>query len=257
MSQAHGFFLLRAEYTDTKGFEEVFPMKKRYAELWMACLLLVCFYALSRKAAFASKPSDADTNTRGVIVIDAGHGGSDPGMIGVNQIEEKGINLAISLKLRDCLEKLGYEVYLTRESDRDLSNGISGNKKSQDMLRRIELIREKKPILAVSIHQNSFQDPQVCGPQVFYYETSEEGKRLARYIQTSLNEELKAARPRVEKGNQSYYLLKHSPAVLTIVECGFLTNPAEAQWLQTEEYQEKVADAIAHGIQNYLESVQN
>lgn len=223
----------------------------------MACLLLICFYVLSRKAAYASKPTEETGKRQNVIVVDAGHGGSDPGMIGVDQLEEKGINLAISMKLKERLEELGYEVFLTREDDQGLYDENSENKKAQDMSRRIELMKEKEPVLVVSIHQNSFQDPQVRGPQVFYYEGSEEGRRLAGFIQNSLNEELQIARPRTEKGNQTYYLLKHSPAILNIVECGFLTNPEEASRLQSEDYQKQVADAIADGIQSYLEDSRN
>ena len=121
------------------------------------------------------------------------------------------------------------------------------------MQRRIALIDETAPVLTVSIHQNSYPDPEVKGPQVFYYETSEKGKKLAEDIQESLNTMLKAERPRKIKGNTSYYLLKRSKGVLVIAECGFLTNPEEASLLQTEEYREKVADALAEGIGRYLQ----
>jgi spore_cwlD: N-acetylmuramoyl-L-alanine amidase CwlD len=92
----------------------------------------------------------------------------------------------------------------------------------------------------------------VHGPQVFYYESSEEGKKLAEAVQSSLNEKLEIDRPREIKGNTSYYLLKRSPGTLVIVECGFLTNPEEARKLQTELYQQRVAAAVADGIDTYL-----
>ena len=88
------------------------------------------------------------------------------------------------------------------------------------------------------------------GPQVFYYESSVEGKKLAEAVQSSLNEKLEIDRPREIKGNTSYYLLKRSPGTLVIVECGFLTNPEEARKLQTELYQQRVA--VADGIDTYL-----
>ena len=106
--------------------------------------------------------------------------------------------------------------------------------------------------MCVSIHQNSYQDPDVYGPQVFYYEDSIQGKELAGYIQDALNTCLDVTRPRAPKGNRTYYLLKRSESVLNIVECGFLTNPEEAELLQTSEYQQKVAYAVAQGIDNYL-----
>ena len=102
------------------------------------------------------------------------------------------------------------------------------------------------------IHQNSYSDPGVKGPQVFYYEDSEGGKELALAIQENMNRKLSIARPRVAKENRTYYLLKRSPGVINIVECGFLTNPEEAALLQTEKYQRKVAEAVADGIVTYL-----
>ena len=230
-------------------------MKKYRIELTMACLLLVCFYLLSRQAAVISV-NQTERGTQKVasplILVDAGHGGSDPGMIGVGGLEEKGINLSISLLLRDTLEKSGYSVIMTREEDKGLYDSSAANKKAQDMQRRIAMIREHMPVLSVSIHQNSYHDAGVHGPQVFYYESSVEGKKLAEAVQSSLNDLLEVNRPRKVKGNTSYYLLKRSSGTLVIVECGFLTNPEEAQKLQTKEYQEKVAAAVSEGIRTYL-----
>lgn len=230
-------------------------MKKYRIELTMACLLLVCFYLLSRQAAVISvnqTERGAQKAAGPLILVDAGHGGSDPGMIGVGGLEEKGINLSISLLLRDTLEKSGYSVIMTREEDKGLYDSSAANKKAQDMQRRIAIIREHAPVLSVSIHQNSYQDAGVHGPQVFYYESSVEGKKLAEAVQSSLNNQLEVDRPREVKGNTSYYLLKRSSGTLVIVECGFLTNPEEAQKLQTKEYQEKVAAAVSEGIRTYL-----
>lgn len=230
-------------------------MKKYRIELTMACLLLVCFYLLSRQAAVISvnqTERGAQKAAGPLILVDAGHGGSDPGMIGVGGLEEKGINLSISLLLRDTLEKSGYSVIMTREEDKGLYDSSAANKKAQDMQRRIAMIREYAPVLSVSIHQNSYQDEGVHGPQVFYYESSVEGKKLAEAVQSSLNDLLEVDRPREVKGNTSYYLLKRSSGILVIVECGFLTNPEEAQKLQTKEYQEKVAAAVSEGIRTYL-----
>lgn len=230
-------------------------MKKYRIELTMACLLLVCFYLLSRQAAVISvnqTERGAQKAAGPLILVDAGHGGSDPGMIGVGGLEEKGINLSISLLLRDTLEKSGYSVIMTREEDKGLYDSSAANKKAQDMQRRIAMIREHMPVLSVSIHQNSYHAAGVHGPQVFYYESSVEGKKLAEAVQSSLNDLLEVDRPRKVKGNTSYYLLKRSSGTLVIVECGFLTNPEEAQKLQTKEYQEKVAAAVSEGIRTYL-----
>ena len=220
----------------------------------MACLLLVCFYYLSRQAAAVSATFSEQTvrEEKPLIGIDPGHGGDDPGMIGVGGLEEKGINLEIALKLKKVLEEKGFAVIMTREKDQGLYDEDSRNQKAQDMQRRIALIRENSPVLCVSIHQNSYQDPAVYGPQVFYYEDSAQGKTLAELIQTELNTRLEVKRPRSPKGNKTYYLLKRSESVLNIVECGFLTNQEEAGLLQQEEYQQKIAQAVAEGICTYL-----
>ena len=230
-------------------------LRKYIMELVMTGMLLVSFYFLSRQAAAVSvwmNSEEVQTQEK-VIVLDPGHGGSDPGMIGVDGLEEKGVNLSVALLLREKLEKKGFTILMTREKDQGLYDETAQNKKAQDMQRRIALIDETAPVLTVSIHQNSYPDPEVKGPQVFYYETSEKGKKLAEDIQESLNTMLKAERPRKIKGNTSYYLLKRSKGVLVIAECGFLTNPEEASLLQTEEYREKVADALAEGIGRYLQ----
>lgn len=226
-------------------------------ELVMAFFLLISFYFLSRQAVAVSvwMNSEAVEKKENVIVLDPGHGGSDPGMIGVDGLEEKGINLAVTLLLREKLEEKGYTAVLTRETDQGLYDASAQNKKAQDMQRRIALIEETEPILTVSIHQNSYHDPEVKGPQVFYYETSQEGKELAADLQESLNTVLEVERPREIKGNTSYYLLKRSKGTLVIAECGFLTNPREAALLQTKEYQEKVADALTEGILTYLQKI--
>lgn len=218
----------------------------------MACLLLVSFFFLSKEAAKTVQQMNA-SDVNNVILVDAGHGGDDPGMIGVNGLEEKGINLSISEKLRKSLEKKGFKVIMTREEDKGLYEENSRNQKAQDLQNRIALISRYKPVLSVSIHQNSYTDPAVYGPQVFYYKDSVEGEKLAQALQAQLNDQLKVKRPRSPKGDRTYYLLKRSQGVLNIVECGFLTNPSEASLLQTEEYQEKVAQAVTDGICNYLD----
>lgn len=173
-------------------------------------------------------------------------------MIGVGGLKEKGINLEISFRLKEILEKDGFTVLMTREEDKGLNDSSASNKKAQDMQRRIAFLNDTDPVLTVSIHQNSYSDPEISGPQVFYYESSQEGKALAEALQDSLNQKLEPTRPRIVKGNTSYYLLKRSEGTLVIVECGFLTNPREAELLQSAEYQEQIAQAVSEGIQRYV-----
>ena len=223
-------------------------MKKHIVELIMGCLLLICFYYLSREAAAVS----VEMNQKQVIVVDCGHGGMDPGMIGIDGLKEKDVNLAIGLKVKSALEKKDFQVVMTRETDVGLYDEDSNNKKVQDMQKRIFLIQEVKPVLAVSIHQNSYEDSGVKGPQVFYYTTSAKGREIAGCIQDVMNEELQIERPREIKANDTYYILKRSEAPTVIVECGFLSNEKEAALLVTDAYQQKAAESICHGIQKYF-----
>ncbi len=195
----------------------------------------------------------AQEGVRGTIVLDAGHGGDDPGMIGSSGINEKVLNLVYAKKVEALLSEAGYRVVMTRMTEDGLYDADASHKKAQDMQRRVAVIEEEQPLLTVSIHQNSYQDPAVCGPQVFYYEHSAEGEKLAKSIQDSLNTELSIARPRVQKGNATYYILKRSKSTTVIVECGFLSNPEEETKLQEEEYQDQVAQAICDGVRKYLE----
>ena len=186
------------------------------------------------------------------IVIDAGHGGDDPGKIGINGTLEKDVNLNIAHKLKILLESQGYEVIMTRETGDGLYQPGTRNMKVEDMHNRCEIITKAMPVFTVSIHQNSYPEEYVKGAQVFYYGQSKEGEALAKKIQSSLVSYLDPKNHRVEKANESYYLLKKTPTPTVIVECGFLSNSEEAELLNTEEYQEKVAWAVMMGVIQYL-----
>ena len=197
----------------------------------------------------ASRTGDSG---KGTIILDPGHGGDDPGMTGSSGITEKVLNLVYAKKLARLFADAGYSVVLTRETEDGLYDADSSHKKAQDMQRRVAIIAEEQPLLTLSIHQNSYQDPDVCGPQVFFYEHSATGELLAKCVQDSLNTELSIARPRVHKGNGSYYILKRSEGTTVIVECGFLSNPQEEEKLQQEAYQNQVVQAVFDGTMEYL-----
>lgn len=200
------------------------------------------------------KKGDGAQNLKGTIVLDAGHGGFDGGMVGSSGISEKELNLVYARKLEALLTKAGYRVVQTRETEDGLYDPDQANKKAQDMQRRCAIIAEEKPLVTVSIHQNSYPgDASVCGPQVFYYEQSQEGERLASVIQKHMNAMPDVMKQRVQKGNSTYYILKRSVSITVIVECGFLTNAQEEALLQTEGYQDQVVKAICDGIVEYLE----
>jgi len=189
------------------------------------------------------------------IVIDPGHGGRDPGKVGVNGALEKDINLAISLKLRDLLEENGINVIMTRTEDEGLYSESDSNKKRADLNKRIEIINSSNPLFAISIHQNSFTQESVKGAQVFYYSQSDQGKKLAVILQEQIKEYLKDGNHRKAKANTNYYMLKHTSCPLVIVECGYLSNQREAALLTDPEYQDKMARAIYLGIKKYLDTM--
>ncbi len=227
-------------------------MKKRIINVLVVVLMLALVIQIFIGEKLASVFEHLGGEKEKVIVLDAGHGGDDPGKIGVNDAKEKDINLAITLKLKEYLEAEGIQVVLTRETDDGLYSAGASNKKRDDMDKRVEIIEDAKPDLTVSIHQNSYPDESVCGPQVFYYKGSEDGERAAMTLQEHLNTELNIARPREIKENNDYYLLKKSSGAMVIAECGFLSNYEEAQNLISEEYQDQVAKAVCAGILDYL-----
>lgn len=228
-------------------------IKKWFKPILVITLLLLVmnFFVKDNLPTFLHKG-----NQQKVIVIDPGHGGNDPGKVGVNDALEKEINLEIALKLKPYFEKQGFKVVMTRETDEGLYTQSAGNKKRSDLQARVKLANDCNPLLVVSIHQNSYQTKDCKGAQVFYYETSEEGKRLADYIQQSLIINVDSSNKREIKGNTNYFLLKEIKAPAVIVECGFLSNPEEADKLIQEEYQDKLAIAIHAGVTAYLKMSQ-
>ncbi len=215
--------------------------------IMMGILLLSMFYLSKQGAEYLTSASESVVTGKKVIVIDAGHGGKDPGKIGIDGQIEKEINLQIAEILKVFLEMDGFEVIMTRTDDNGLYDEDASNKKVQDMKRRIQMIEEADPLLVVSIHQNSYPESYVKGGQVFYYGTSTDSKSLAETIQKQLKE-LDPENHREAKANTSYYLLKKTSKPIVIVECGFLSNPDEAQKLSDEHYQEKLAFKIFMGI---------
>ena len=230
---------------------------QKFLTVIVSCLLfVVLLFAEQEEATSASGNKLLQSEPKVQVVIDAGHGGIDPGKIGINGAEEKDINLQIATLVKRYLELQDVEVIMTRETDDGLYDANASNKKVQDMKRRIAIIDEAAPALTVSIHQNSYPEEYVKGAQVFYYTGSTEGQKLADFLQESLVERLDPENHRQVKANDSYYLLKKTPTPIVIVECGFLSNSEEAARLCDKSYQERVAWAVHIGILQYLNSLE-
>ena len=187
-----------------------------------------------------------------IVCVDPGHGGTDPGKVGINGQLEKDINLEIAKKLKTYLEASDVTVVLTRDKDMGLYSSGDAHKKMADMRKRCQLIGEAKPDLVISIHQNSYHEEAIRGGQVFYYKTSVRGKQLAQILQERFDYVLGDANKRQAKANDNYYLLLHVKEPIIIAECGFLSNWEEAEKLETKEYQDRLAWTLHMGIMEYL-----
>lgn len=182
------------------------------------------------------------------IVLDAGHGGWDPGKTGTGGKNEKELNLSVVEKLAEYLEQGGAEVILTRSSDDALGDG-----KRTDMAERKRIVNESDADILISIHQNAFPSAKAKGAQVFYHNSSGNGKVLAECVQESLRSRVDGSNHRQAKENTDYYILRTTEVPAVIVECGFLSNYEEEKLLNDEAYQEKLAWAIYCGVLDYFE----
>lgn len=215
-------------------------------KLGVALLLVVMAILVNRKLSQLVFSTRVSNTKETIIVIDAGHGGVDPGKVGVNGALEKDINLQIAKRIQEKLVQKKIKVVMTRERDESEEN------KLDDMKKRVDLINEIKPNIAVSIHQNSYTQGHVKGAQVFYYTDSEKSKSAALIMQEELKK-IDLENTREVKANDTFFLLKKTQVPTIIVECGFLSNEEDAKKLIEEEYQEILADAICSGIIKWIE----
>ena len=222
-----------------------------FTALLILCALLLHGLGkrLSIDQAVITNVSDAP-----VVVIDAGHGGEDGGAVGINGCIEKDLNLDIALILNDLLSASGIDTVMTRSEDIMLyDEAIPGKKKVQDVRKRVAIAEENENSLTVSIHMNTYPSPKYGGAQVYYSPNHTESSVLAKTVQDNLREHLQPDNSRETKAATSAIYLLHNvktPAVL--VECGFISNQAEAELLCTDTYRRKVACAIYASIIEYL-----
>ncbi len=221
---------------------------KRWMMFLLIVSLIVGLYSFKKGyyiAAFKTVPI-----INKVIVIDAGHGGPDPGKPGKYGKDEDELNLEIAQKLRELIEESGGIVVMTREDDT-----LSDSSLSKDLKNRVVKANEVIADVLISIHLNSFSQSKYKGAQVFYQNNSEEGKLLAELIQQELRNTLDPNNDRMAKSSNSYYLLRNAKMPAVIVECGFMSNPEEEKLLNDENYQYKIAWAIYKGLIHYFQKV--
>ncbi len=206
-----------------------------------------------------SDPAAVETLTTAgkVVVIDAGHGGEDPGAVSnYSGAKEKDITLVLAQKTKTLLEAAGYTVIMTRTDDVLVYEGENLSmtaKRRQDLINRKKIMDESKADIVVSIHLNAFTDTKYFGAQTFYTKESMSSKKLAMCLQDALREML-------DPNNEREALLKSDDIIITknckvtttIVECGFLSNEQDEKKLIDTAYQDKIAEAIKAGIDSYF-----
>lgn len=177
---------------------------------------------------------------RKIIIIDAGHGGTDPGSV-KRGVQEKDINLQIALKLQKRLERKGYKVVMTRTDDTAIS-----------LSNRAKLANQAKGDLLISIHQNSFKDASVHGIEVFYTPGKESyDHQLANFIQEALINYTQAKDRHVREVT-NLLVIRESKMPACLIESAYLSNDHEREMIQTEDYQDKIVTGIIEGIENFL-----
>ena len=240
-------------------------MKRVHRKIVSGALLCGCalftLYGASRVAEKSEKGAlpvslSGEGEELPVIVLDAGHGGIDGGCTSAEGVPEKGINLDILLRLRDILEVNGYEVRVTRDSDRSIHDeGVEGiaAQKSSDMDNRLAMFNESGNAVCVSVHQNQFTDPKYKGAQMFYSGSNSTSEALARALQSRFRELLQPDNDReIKLCGKELFLCYYSDNPTVMAECGFMSNPYEAALLNTEEYRGKVAFTLFAGINDFV-----
>ena len=200
---------------------------------------------------------DTDASARGeiTIVIDAGHGGEDGGCEG-NGLVEKNLNLDIALKLAELLRRAGVNVVLTRDTDillYDINSDYKGQKKAQDVRKRLEIASSQENPVLVSIHMNYFAQTKYSGLQVWYSSYDARSRHLAGLVQSGMKSTLQPNNKRaIKEATSSIFLLHNATFPAVLVECGFLSNPEEARMLSDADYRQKIAKVIFDAIMTYI-----
>ena len=228
---------------------------KRMPIIFCCIFLSVFFYSSRRLKPVEIIPVMALPVTNKVIILDAGHGTPDEGAESASGTTEASLNLKITLKIQKLLESSGATVILTRSDDNsiyEIDAKTIAQKKVSDIKNRVKIGNKSSADIFVSIHLNKISDSSYSGWQTFYKNGSEDSKKLANTIQSSLNSSISKNNNRIPHTLNTVYIMKHVEIPITIVECGFLSNPEEEKQLKTDEYQDKLAWGIYNGIMDYF-----
>lgn len=183
-----------------------------------------------------------------VIFVDPGHGGRDPGTM-YGKIEEKDIVLEISKVLEEELSKKGAIVYMTRETDEDLSSEWDARKKRGDLYRRILMYKKYNAELYLSIHINYYSNSRESGAEVLYNPINPENKIFGEILMNNFKTALGSRR---KLKQTDLYMYKNTTVPGVLIECGFLSNPNERYLLQRKDYQQKLSKIITDSVITYF-----
>ncbi len=193
------------------------------------------------------------------VIVDAGHGEPDGGAVTSDGVKESTLNLQIAQKLEELLIDEGMEVIMTREDENNIADADKQNKvremKVSDINNRIKIANESDADFLISIHMNKYEGSGCKGWQTFYNKNSENGKKLAEAIQEGIKEVVQTNNKRTALKIENIKLVDKSTIPTVIVECGFISNPEEKVLLQSEAYQEKIAEGIVKGVRKYIEEI--
>lgn len=199
----------------------------------------------------AMSPSVPQSGGDGLLlIIDPGHGGADGGAVSLTGVEEDEVNLAIALRLEALAALYGIPTQMTRSTaDIDYPEDATTirRKKVADTRARVELINAAPNAVVISIHQNTYDGPGATGPHVLYAPT-ERSEAFAQIMQDALTQGLQLDRPRIPaRVPRGVFIMNHIDRPAILVECGFLSNPAEEALLRTEAHQLRLAAILLSG----------
>ena len=219
---------------------------KRFWPLYTitALLFLICTFAGSDAVSAMVEGSDIQRTV--VFVIDAGHGGEDGGAVSCTGRKESTINLQIATRLDDLLHLLGWETRMIRSEDRSVHTQGStvAQRKASDLKNRVQIVNQIPNAVLISIHQNFFPESKYSGGQMFY-NAHPMSQNMASALQQAFVSTINMGSNRKEKPVSGIYLLENIDKPGVLVECGFLSNPAEEARLADSDYQKKICCVIA------------
>lgn len=231
--------------------------KKRLIFIEVSIILSIFFSTILNKSNNDTINTSSIPVSSHTVTIDAGHGIPDEGAQNENGLTEAGINLKIALKVQKLLEVSNCTVILTRSDENgiyDIDSKTLREMKVSDMKNRVKIGNSSDSDIFVSIHLNKIPQNQYYGWQTFYKKNSEEGKKLSNYIQENLNQSIQIENKRVPQTISGKYIIENLEIPTVIVECGFLSNPTEANLLTQNDYQDKIAWGIYCGIMDYFDN---